>query len=276
MSPLRYPGGKGQLYARMEALIAENQLRGKTYVEPFAGGFSIGLNLLLNGIIDRAIINDYDCHLFAFWESVFNQTKRLIKLIQETEITIEEWHKQREIFVNPTGNSHLKIAFSTLFLNRTNFSGILGARPIGGLRQTGALKLDCRFHKPRLIEQIKRIGGFRDKVEIYNLDALQFIKGVIEPQQTKIFVNFDPPYVQQGAALYTNFYTENDHAALAEHISKKLRGDWIMTYDDHPLIYKIYKGFIIKPFQLNYNAKGARKGQELFIAPKDYNRTFAL
>lgn len=275
MSPLRYPGGKGQLYARLESLIRDNNLAGKTYVEPFAGGFSVGLNLLINRVISRAIINDYDYRLFCFWSCIFKHTEELIKIVENTPVTIDEWHRQRAVFLSPHRASRLSVALSTLFLNRTNFSGILGARPIGGLQQSGALKLDCRFRKSRILAQLKTIGEFRESVQVYNLDALQFVKEIIIPQQKKLFINFDPPYVQQGKALYANFYTDEDHRRLASYISRNLKGDWIMTYDAHPLIYQIYAKYNIKPFYLNYNAKGARRGEELFIAPKDYKRDFA-
>lgn len=45
-SPLRYPGGKGKLEPFMELLIRQTGHLGGTYVEPFAGGAGIALELL--------------------------------------------------------------------------------------------------------------------------------------------------------------------------------------------------------------------------------------
>ena len=69
-SPLRYPGGKGQLYGKIRDLMSENKLLNRIYTEPFAGGFGIGIKLLTNGDVNRVIINDADKHIYAFWYSV--------------------------------------------------------------------------------------------------------------------------------------------------------------------------------------------------------------
>ena len=38
-----------------------------TYIEPFAGGAGIALDLLLNNVVDNIIINDYDKAIYSFW-----------------------------------------------------------------------------------------------------------------------------------------------------------------------------------------------------------------
>ena len=59
-SPLRYPGGKGKLASLMEILIDETGHRGGTYIEPFAGGAGIALELLEKNIVEQIVINDLD------------------------------------------------------------------------------------------------------------------------------------------------------------------------------------------------------------------------
>ena len=54
-SPLRYPGGKTQLAKFIGNLIKINSLENKTYIEPFAGGFGVGLDLLYNNKVDSVI-----------------------------------------------------------------------------------------------------------------------------------------------------------------------------------------------------------------------------
>jgi len=51
-SPLRYPGGKSALYPIIASAIKTNGLKNCTYVEPFAGGASIALSLLVDGVVD--------------------------------------------------------------------------------------------------------------------------------------------------------------------------------------------------------------------------------
>ena len=65
-SPLRYPGGKGKLAPLMEILIDETGHRGGTYIEPFAGGAGIALELLEKGIVSQIVINDLDKGIYSF------------------------------------------------------------------------------------------------------------------------------------------------------------------------------------------------------------------
>ena len=70
----------------------------------------------------------------------------------------------------------MDIGFSTFFLNRTNRSGIIDkAGPIGGLNQDGDYSIDCRFNKTKLIDQIKKIAENREKIALYNMEALDLI-----------------------------------------------------------------------------------------------------
>lgn len=271
LSPLRYPGGKGQMYDNIEYIIRANRLSNKTYVEPFAGGFAVGLELLRNEIVPRAIINDIDFHIYAFWKAVFYRSEYLIEKINSTPVTIEEWKKQRNIYEKCDKRSLLKVAFSTLFLNRTNFSGVIKGGPIGGFAQKGKYKLDCRFSKKRLSNIISEISQFRDRIEIYNLDAKCFIKDILSKRQKEIFVNFDPPYVKKGKCLYTNFYNSEDHKELGTCILKDLKCDWIMTYDNEPLIKEIYRNTLYFPFDLGYSVNKHIKATELFISGKNYS-----
>ena len=94
-TPLRYPGGKGKIYEDIKKLIVGNSLESKTYVEPFAGSFAIGIGLLSDGIVEKAILNDYDYHIYAFWRSVFFKTNDLIKNVIDLPITVEEWKRQK-------------------------------------------------------------------------------------------------------------------------------------------------------------------------------------
>lgn len=271
LSPLRYPGGKGQMYEKIEYIIRANRLADRVYVEPFAGGFAVGVALLKNGIISRAVINDIDFHIYAFWKSVFYRSEDLIEKIYSTPITIEEWKKQRTIYEKCDKRSWLNVAFSTLFLNRTNFSGVIKGGPIGGINQNGKYKLDCRFPKERLACIISEISKFRDHVEIYNLDAKCFIEDILSKRQNDIFINFDPPYVKKGKSLYTNFYKEEDHRELGCCIAENLKCDWIMTYDNDPLIHDIYSKNLHFTFNLGYSANKHTVGTELFVSKKNYS-----
>ena len=98
-SPLRCPGGKSRLSKFIAQAIFNLQLQNCTYIEPFAGGCGVALSLLLTNKVDRIVINDIDKTIYAFWYAVLNQTVELIQLINSTAVTVEEWKRQKTIFV---------------------------------------------------------------------------------------------------------------------------------------------------------------------------------
>jgi len=263
-SPLRYPGGKSKLYDLVQAMIAQYGKQVDTYVEPFAGGAGIAMGLLLNRQIEHIIINDINPGVYSFWHSVCNDTENILRLIRDTDINIENFIAQKNIYRNETQHS-LNLGFATFFLNRTCFSGVLDAGPIGGYNQTGKYLIDARYNRQELMKKIEKIAQFRSNIEIYNLDILDFIKKV-ENKKEKLFTYFDPPYFIKGKALYTNFLNEEDHKKIYQSI-KKLKTPWLLTYDNVDDISKIYKKYPQFEFNLSYtvNSKVNRVGTELMI-----------
>lgn len=265
-SPLRYPGGKGKLYKTVRKLIFDYKLCNKSYVEPFAGGYGIGIKLLLNGDIHHAIINDYDYHIYAIWYCIFYETESFVKLINDTPIDLQVWKKQKKIYNDYLEYSLLEVGFSAFFLNRTNYSGVLEGGPIGGFDQKSKYKINCRFNKKRLIDLIDKISNFKNSVEIYNMEVNDFIDNLILHRQDELFVNFDPPYVTKGEILYKNYFQQADHEQLAEKIKNTMNNvQWIMTYDDCELIRELYKVYNPQNYNLRYNAGVKRLGNELII-----------
>ena len=128
-SPLRYPGGKGKVANFIKLLLLENDLLGAEYVEPYAGGASVALNLLFEGFVDHVHINDLDPSIYAFWKVVLDRPDEICQLVRSSPITIDEWQKQRDIQADPDAGE-LAVAFSTFYMNRTNRSGII-TREIG-------------------------------------------------------------------------------------------------------------------------------------------------
>ncbi|MBU3208674.1 DNA adenine methylase [Clostridium algidicarnis] len=264
-SPLRYPGGKNRLTKYVEELIKLKKLNKPTYVEPFCGGAAVALSLLINGKVSDIIINDYDKSIYAFWYSVLYDCENLCNMIKDTPITIDQWYRQKEIQKNKNHANILELGFSTLFLNRTNRSGILKAGVIGGLKQEGNYKLDCRFNKQQIIDKIELISSYRNKIKLYNLDTEELIDDVIKNLNQKSFIFFDPPYYKKGESLYTNFYKHEDHLALANKIKEIKYHSWIVTYDNTESIIEMYKGNRKEIYKLNYYAQNKYKGEEVIF-----------
>lgn len=264
-SPLRYPGGKGKLSNYIKLILEKNLLLDGQYVEPYAGGASIALDLLINEYVSDIHINDIDFNIYSFWYSVLNYTDRLCRKIYDTEVSVDEWHKQKEINLNNDKYSIFDVGFSTFFLNRTNRSGILNAGIIGGLKQTGKWKLDARYNKKELIARIELISKYKNRIKLYNEDALLLIKRVSKILPPKTFFYLDPPYYNKGKDLYINFYQYEDHKKISLLLKSLKKQYWILSYDNAVPIKKLYKNYRQKIYSLNYFAGGASLGNEVII-----------
>ncbi len=266
-SPLRYPGGKNKLSKFIASICKENNIDGH-YVEPYAGGASVAMHLLFNGYVKEITINDYDRAIYAFWHSVLNDTERLCRKIRNTEVSVKSWRKQKKIQKNKsTEKDLLKLGFSTFFLNRTNYSGIIDGGMIGGISQNGEYKIDCRFNKEDLIDRIRFIAIHRKHIHLENLDALDLIKKIKKDKNTIFY--FDPPYYLKGPSLYMNHYCHQDHQKVSEKIKKIKNTKWIVSYDNTSEIKKMYSLCQKKEYAFFHTAYKARMGKEILFFSKN-------
>lgn len=264
-TPLRYPGGKGKLAPYVKRLIAENGLLDGLYVEPYAGGAAIALELLFHEYVSRIHINDVSRPVFAFWNSVLTAPDQLVKLIYDTPLSVEEWDRQKAIFRSQDQHDDLAVGFATFFLNRTNRSGILNAGIIGGRLQTGAWKIDARYNKSELVKRIIAISHQSDRITLTNKDAAELLNNDANDWPDKTLIYLDPPYFVKGRDLYYDFYRPDDHSNIANIIKSINRQKWIVSYDDVSQIREIYKPFRSISYHIGYSARTSKKGAEVMF-----------
>lgn len=263
-SPLRYPGGKGKLEPFMEMLIEQTGHVGGTYIEPFAGGAGIALELLEKNIVNEIVINDFDKGIYSFWKAILTETDKFINDVETIPLTTDEWIRQRAIIENNKKYSY-ELGFATFYLNRTNRSGIIKGGIIGGIEQNGNWKMDARFNRNELIDRIRRIAKLKNKIHLYNKDVNSFILNYLPKYEYNTFVYFDPPYFGKGKQLYLNFFSYEDHVRIERMINNQVNCDWVITYDDVEEIADIYQNHILRRFDLNYSAAVKRKASEIII-----------
>lgn len=267
VSPLRYPGGKLKVVDYVKQLLEANDLCGGTYIEPYAGGASVALSLLYSHHASRIKINDIDRSIYAFWYCVLNETDAFCQRISDTPVNMGTWELQREVQKHKKDADLLDLGFSTFFLNRTNRSGILNGGVIGGKEQNGNFKIDARYNKKDLIARIEHIAGYEDLIEVTSMDAVELIKRYKRTPAAKTFCYLDPPYYVKGRDLYLNYYSNDDHIAIAEAI-KKYKGEWIISYDAVPFLKDLYKDYRQKEYYLSYSAGNPAKGKEIMVYSK--------
>ncbi|NLB10887.1 DNA adenine methylase [bacterium] len=267
-TPLRYPGGKGKFAPFIKSLIEVNGLRGGHYLELYAGGAGVALELLFKEHVSDIHINDLDPAVAAFWQASVELTDELITKIREVDITIDNWHYYKSIMEDNDNNDILERGFATFYMNRCNRSGILKAGVIGGKTQSGDWKLDARFKKENLIPRFEKIKQYKDRIHVYSEDAKDLLIRCDEILPTKnSLIYLDPPYYVKGQGLYRNFYNHQDHIDIKETLDK-IEFPWLVSYDNAPEIRSIYQGYRTQTHILTYTAQEKKLGDEILFFSK--------
>jgi DNA adenine methylase len=204
--------------------------------------------------------------IYSFWKAVFNHTDTLIAGIEEVNVNIDSWHNFREFlkYDRPDENCIPELALAGLFLNRTNFSGILHSGPVGGRSQNSKYKIDCRFNKKEIISRIQHIALLRDSISVVFDDALNFLHTVPTLTNSTHFFYIDPPYFKQGHQLYRFHYKTVDHKRLSD-VLRNANYPWLLSYDKHEFIALLYDGFLQNHQSFRYMTKIPKQEKELVI-----------
>ena len=266
LSPLRYPGGKAKLASFVQRLFQINRLCDGHYVEPYVGGASIALSLLVNEYASHVHLNDLDRSIFAFWHTVLNETDGLCERVRKAKLSTTAWRRHRAVQANSEPHSLRELGFSTFYLNRTNRSGIINSGGIiGGAAQKGKWKLDARFYRDTLIRRIQTIANYRNRITLTNFDAKALLKRLLPQLPEKSLLYLDPPYYVKGKRrLYANHYEHADHVEIAELLAA-CKHRWIVSYDDVRDIRKMYRGRRCLNYTLRYTAHERYKGSEVIF-----------
>ncbi|MBU1657726.1 DNA adenine methylase [bacterium] len=235
-SPLRYPGSKQKFTHAFIQILNKNEVKPELFIEPFAGGASLSLFLLQNDFVDKIALIERDPLLASFWKTVFFDSAWLIREVKKIDVNIEKWNFYKNYKPRTTRTKALKC----LFLNRTNFSGILKAGPIGGQQQKSEYKIDCRFNKKQLTYQIEILSTYKERISfIEEGNYLDVLKKELVNFNDKTFIYFDPPYVNKAQGLYNFYFNDTNHIELRDFI-KSLKYNWLLSYDYAPSIEDLY------------------------------------
>jgi DNA adenine methylase len=242
------------------------------FVEPFAGGASTSLRLAGAGIVDRILLADADPLVAAFWQVAASDTAALVDRMYDEHRRFvnpggrsalerwDYWRGWRPRHAQSARSARYDAAMKCLFLNRTAFSGILHGRagPIGGRAQTSPYGIGCRFNADSIAERLSFVGHLyetRRLVDVWCKDWSATLSDVPEwypslvPDRVLAYV--DPPYLEKSEKLYQRSFDPaggyatpptadlawNDrltHYRLAEHLRRRMRFRWILSYDADP------------------------------------------
>jgi DNA adenine methylase len=273
-SPLRYPGGKARFTDLISEAIKHSGEAATMFVEPFCGGAGVSIALMESKQVDLIALNDADPLVSSFWQVVFGKTSAddgdvswLISQVETTVLSIPEWKKMKA----STPSTVREAAFKCLYLNRTNFNGIIHkAGPIGGWEQKKRT-LGVRFNREKLVSRIKALYGMRDHVvRVGNESWRQFCAST--GKRSGAYIYLDPPYYHKAEQLYGHIFDHQAHVTMRDYLAF-LDSPWMLSYDDAPEVRTLYgrlpgiHGCVIDQTYSTHPIGGARfVGRELFFS----------
>lgn len=226
---INWIGGKRLLRKTINPLIPENI---GSYVEPFGGG-----GWVLFGSrkwADLEVYNDLDFRLTNLFRVVKYHPGALVKefrwMIASRKLFYEE--------LSSVYYTDIQQAARFLYIISRSFGG-KGKHFGVGLTAEGS----CKSQKG-IIERIEIIADRLDRVTIESLSAFDLIP---KYDYDQAFFYCDPPY-SCGAGYETTSCKGFKHEELSE-LLKQVKGRFLLSYDDVPMIRELYKDFNIIPVE---------------------------
>ena len=249
-----YAGGqKGLLPLLLELIPAHEK-----YVEIFGGGCT----LLFNKNISKfEVYNDVNRNLTNLFKVIRDRTeefKEQLKFLPQNRALFQDFKRE---LIKETDD--LQKALKFYYLLTYSFSGVTH-------RYSFVVKESSK------IKSAPSVDWFAQRlrnVVIENLDFAELIEKYDSPQT---FFFLDPPYADI-EDLYEFSFKDDDHVRLFETL-RKIKGHFLMTYNDHPFIDLLYRNY----FKFTYDTpmmmslkKTNMKVNHLIIADYDIlTRTF--
>ncbi len=173
------------------------------------------------------VYNDLDNRLVNLFLQVKYHPEELIR---ELDLMLAS----RKLFydvMKQEGFTEIQRAARFLWLITRSFGG--KGDSFGTSQKQGVSSLQNR------IERVRELSLRLDRVVIENLDYAELIRKYDHPAN---FFYCDPPYTT--GYTYANS-KRFSHEALRD-VLGKVKGRWILSYDDNPLVHELYKGFEMK------------------------------
>ena len=224
LSPFRYPGGKTWLIPWIRTWLKSLGSPVQCIIEPFAGGGSVSLASVHEGLAENAILVERDEDIGAVWRTIFgNRAPEFAERVASFNCTPDEVayllaSKPRRVE---------DIAFKTLVINRTRYGGILAHGAALVKQGENGRGVASRWYPETLRTRILAVAKLRDRLRFVQGDGLKFLERASRMKNTAVFI--DPPYTVAGRRLYK--YSNIDHIALFQAVSQ-LHSEFLMTYDN--------------------------------------------
>lgn len=248
-TPLAYIGAKKKLFPLFTKYLPAGITE---IVSPFIGGASLELLCTARGIKVKGYDN-FDL-LVNFWQVFFEDTEQLCERTTDLfPISDEQFLFHIDTGLTTITNKLERVALFWCINKQSWSSKMFATRSCKSEEQIG--------HTPGYF---RKWSDWRNQnIKIEQQDCFVTIK-----KNNGTFLYLDPPYVEHGDSQYGTRAQKQvfDHKKLYEYLGST-DSPWILSYDRHELIYKMYDKYeIIEPeWTYHFNKSAKLKPNELLI-----------
>jgi len=228
-----YAGGRSYVLKHIFSVMPPH----KVYIEVFGGLAPVLLNKPRSNV---EIYNDIDDRLVNMLVQLRDHPEAFEEFIKGTPYSQGLHEQYLKLYFSPEFRriDKLRQALITYYLIATSFNGAVG----NGMRISLAVNEARRFKN-----RAKKIKLIADRLKYVTFTCLDYREVFRRWGDRNVLMFLDPPYidVQQ---YYVREWRIEDHIELAQRI-RKLECDWILIYNDHPLIRRLYMGYDFKELE---------------------------
>lgn len=224
-APIKYFGGKGSMYNNIIKYFPNND-EFDTYIEPFGGSYSIGLNIENPPKIE--IYNDLEKNVYSLYKvlsdnELYNEFKNKCDLVFYSEDLRKEF---KELLKNDN-LSLVDRAFYFFYFNRTSHNGSGGFSKNTYIRRNMSKSISDFLSA---IDKLPELHNRLSKVIVSNSDGIELIK---KYSDTRTLIYCDPPYEQstRTSARYDVDMNRSEHINFLEAVKESKSKIIISGYD---------------------------------------------
>jgi DNA adenine methylase len=215
---LKYFGGKNS-NGMGKNILCEFPEKGTydTYIEPFSGGFSIGLQTPTDMIAPIEIYNDLYSNVYSVFKVISDKDKfDQFKALCDVAYYSEEMRREFKEKLENENLDDIHRAFYYFYVNRTSHNGN------GGLSKNIVVRRNMCKSVSDMLSTIDRLPELHQRLShtlVLNRDGIRLMERYSSPN---VFMYCDPPYLPEDncktrkISIYTKEYF--DHITFHENI----------------------------------------------------------
>jgi DNA adenine methylase len=236
---LAWVGGKRILAKRIVSMMPEH----KTYVEVFGGA---GWVLFRKEPSEVEVWNDLNGDLANLFRVVRDRLEDFRSRQYYLLSSRKEYYRFMEDIKAGKFRSRVERAIAFYYCIKNSFgSGIFTGWAFGPERG------------PKYCQGLDVLDLARERLKHAYIDNLSFEKLIPNWDRDGTLFYCDPPYMmllgKAGRSYYQCEFTEEDHRRLRE-VLGGVKGRFILSYDDHPAVRDLYRGFNVQEAgKVNYS-----------------------